>query len=84
MSSAATISKRLHISFTPSVPALLTADLENALTAHFSKFATVKSVDGLGKSDGVGQARKFGYVQLEGGEASIARCEWLFCCWGRC
>ncbi|KAF7329114.1 hypothetical protein MKEN_00171900 [Mycena kentingensis (nom. inval.)] len=50
------------------------ADLTKALSAHFNKFGTVKSVDGLGALDGVGQPRKFGYITVEGAEASITKC----------
>ncbi|KAF7310083.1 hypothetical protein MIND_00381600 [Mycena indigotica] len=50
------------------------ADLKKSLATHFSKFGTVKSVDGLGQLDGVGQPRKFGYISIEGAEASITKC----------
>ncbi|KAK7012788.1 hypothetical protein R3P38DRAFT_3208721 [Favolaschia claudopus] len=72
--SSSLITKRLHISFAPSVPANGPEDLKKALTAHFGKFATVKSVDGLGKLDAVGGPRKFAYISLEGSEAGINRC----------
>ncbi|KAK7024875.1 hypothetical protein R3P38DRAFT_3193794 [Favolaschia claudopus] len=72
--SSSSLTKRLHISFAPSVPANGPEDLEKALTAHFGKFATVKSVEGLGKLDGVGVPRKFAYISLEGSEAGISRC----------
>ncbi|KAK7008281.1 hypothetical protein R3P38DRAFT_3592108 [Favolaschia claudopus] len=74
MSVSSPFTKRLHISFTPSVPANGPEDLKKALTAHFGKFATVKSVDGLGKLDAVGGPRKFAYISLEGSEAGINRC----------
>ncbi|KAJ7509654.1 hypothetical protein B0H11DRAFT_2168855 [Mycena galericulata] len=74
MSTPANITKRLHISFTPSVPSSGAEELTKSLTAHFGKFGTVKSVDGLGKLDGVGVPRKFGFVSIEGPEASITKC----------
>ncbi|KAJ7154805.1 hypothetical protein C8R46DRAFT_1118471 [Mycena filopes] len=64
--SATTTTKRLHISFTPSVPASGTRDPP--------KFATVKAVDGLGELDGVGVPKKFGFVSIEGSETNIAKC----------
>jgi hypothetical protein len=75
MSSSANITKRLHIAFTPSVPASGPDELAKSLTAHFGKFGTVKSVDGLGELDGVGMPRKFGFISIEGSEAGITRCE---------
>ncbi|KAJ7742779.1 hypothetical protein B0H16DRAFT_1664234 [Mycena metata] len=72
--SASTITKRLHISFTPSVPANGPEELAKSLTAHLGKFGTVKSVDGLGQLDGVGLPRKFGFVSIEGSEAGITKC----------
>ncbi|KAJ7156119.1 hypothetical protein C8R43DRAFT_884320 [Mycena crocata] len=74
MSASANISKRLHISFTPSLPSSGHEELAKSLTAHFGKFGTVKSVDGLGGTDGVGVPKKFGYVSIEGSEVSIAKC----------
>ncbi|KAJ7648587.1 hypothetical protein DFH06DRAFT_1476105 [Mycena polygramma] len=74
MSAPTTITKRLHVSFTPSIPSSGSAELTKSLTAHFGKFGTVKSVDGLGQLDGVGMPRKFGFVSIEGSEASIAKC----------
>ncbi|KAJ7923515.1 hypothetical protein B0H13DRAFT_2316461 [Mycena leptocephala] len=68
------IIKRLHISFTPSVPSSGPAELTKSLTTHFGKFGTVKSVDGLGDLDGVGMPRKFGFISIEGSEASITKC----------
>ncbi|KAJ7643832.1 hypothetical protein FB45DRAFT_282589 [Roridomyces roridus] len=73
-SSTNNISKRLHISFTPSVPATSSEELAKSLKAQFGRFGTVKSIDGLGKQDGVGLPRKFGYVDIEGSEASITKC----------
>ncbi|KAJ7066120.1 hypothetical protein C8F01DRAFT_1052158 [Mycena amicta] len=72
--SSAKITKRLHVSFAPSIPASGSAELQKSLTAHFGKFGTVKSVDGLGELDGVGQPRKFGFISIEGPEASITKC----------
>ncbi|KAJ7083802.1 hypothetical protein C8R44DRAFT_862393 [Mycena epipterygia] len=74
MSAPPTITKRLHISFTPSVPSSAPGDLAKSLTAHFGKFGTIKSVDGLGELDGVGMPKKFGFVSIEGSEASIVKC----------
>ncbi|KAJ7879245.1 hypothetical protein B0H14DRAFT_3082928 [Mycena olivaceomarginata] len=74
MSSSANITKRLHIAFTPSVPASGPEELTKSLTAHFGKFGTVKSVDGLGELDGVGMPRKFGFISIEGSEAGITKC----------
>ncbi|KAF7370177.1 hypothetical protein MSAN_00648300 [Mycena sanguinolenta] len=74
MSSSTSIAKRLHISFTPSVPANGADELARSLTAHFGKFGSVKSVDGLGELDGVGMPRKFGFISIEGSEASITKC----------
>ncbi|KAG6852994.1 hypothetical protein C0991_007676 [Blastosporella zonata] len=62
------ITKRLHISgLTPA----LTAD---DLSRRLSTFGTVKSVDGFGLPDGLGQPRKFGYVTLETTQGKLARC----------
>jgi hypothetical protein len=72
--SSANVTKRLHISFTPSVPSSSPEDLAKSLTSHLGKFGTVKSVDGLGKLDGVGMPKKFGYISIEGTEGSIAKC----------
>ncbi|KAF7296385.1 hypothetical protein HMN09_01108600 [Mycena chlorophos] len=73
-----TTTKRLHISFQPSLPThSSTADLQKSLRAQFSKFGnTVTAVDGFGPGalDGVGQPRRFGYVSVQGGEAGIAKC----------
>ncbi|KAJ7097241.1 hypothetical protein B0H15DRAFT_825281, partial [Mycena belliarum] len=74
MSSSASITKRLHISFTPSIPSNSPEELAKALTAHFGRFGTVKSVDGLGGLDGVGMPKKFGFISIEGSEAGIAKC----------
>ncbi|KAJ7039925.1 hypothetical protein C8F04DRAFT_1085344 [Mycena alexandri] len=74
MSIPATTTKRLHISFAPSIPSKGAQELVQSLTAHFGKFGTVKSVDGLGELDGVGVPKKFGFVSIEGSETSIARC----------
>ncbi|KAJ7464418.1 hypothetical protein FB451DRAFT_438606, partial [Mycena latifolia] len=74
MSAPTNITKRLHISFTPSVPSSAPEELAKSLTAHFAKFGTVKSVDGLGGLDGVGMPKKFGFVSIEGSETSITKC----------
>ncbi|KAJ6614139.1 hypothetical protein B0H10DRAFT_2221605 [Mycena sp. CBHHK59/15] len=72
--SSTNITKRLHISFNPSVPSSTPQELAKSLATHFGKFGTVKSVDGLGELDGVGMPRKFGFVSIEGTEGSIAKC----------
>ncbi|KAJ6480940.1 hypothetical protein C8R45DRAFT_1004138 [Mycena sanguinolenta] len=74
MSSSSKIAKRLHVSFTPSVPANGPDELAKSLTAHFGKFGSVKSVDGFGELDGVGLPKKFGFISIEGPEASITKC----------
>ncbi|KAJ6463670.1 hypothetical protein C8R47DRAFT_1157054 [Mycena vitilis] len=63
-----------HMSAPTTITKPGSAELAKSLTAHFGKFGTVKSVDGLGKLDGVGLPRKFGFVSIEGSEASIAKC----------
>ncbi|KAJ3824349.1 hypothetical protein F5880DRAFT_1506273 [Lentinula raphanica] len=60
--------KRLHISGL--APSLTPADL----SARLSHFGTVKSVDGFGLSDGVGQPRKFGYVTIETTSGMLKKC----------
>ncbi|KAJ7198917.1 hypothetical protein B0H12DRAFT_1244741 [Mycena haematopus] len=74
MSSSANITKRLHISFTPSVPVNGPEELAKSLTAHFGKFGSLKSVDGLEELDGVGMPKKFGFISIEGSEAGITKC----------
>ncbi|RDB27670.1 putative RNA-binding protein P16F5.06 [Hypsizygus marmoreus] len=64
----ATITKKLHISGL--TPALTPEDLSKRL----STFGTVKSLDGFGLQDGLGQPRKFGYVTLETTTGKLARC----------
>ncbi|KAJ7226133.1 hypothetical protein GGX14DRAFT_349652 [Mycena pura] len=68
------ISKRLHISFIPSIPTSGPGDLEKSLATHLGRFGTVKSIDGFGDLDGVGLPKKFGFVSIEGSEASITKC----------
>ncbi|KAK7056707.1 hypothetical protein VNI00_002424 [Paramarasmius palmivorus] len=63
-----TITKRLHVSGL--TPSLTPADL----SARFSSFGNVKSLDGFGLVDGVGNPRKFGYVTLEATPAALKRC----------
>ncbi|THU80943.1 hypothetical protein K435DRAFT_785238 [Dendrothele bispora CBS 962.96] len=63
-----TVTKRLHISGL--TPALTSADISTRL----STFGTVKSLDGFGKLDGVGQPRKFGYVTLETTPQALKKC----------
>ncbi|KAJ6546408.1 hypothetical protein DFH09DRAFT_927192 [Mycena vulgaris] len=74
MAASANITKRLHISFTPSVPSSGPEELAKSLATHLSKFGTVKSLDGLGELDGVGMPKKFGFVSIEGSEANITKC----------
>ncbi|KAJ4479585.1 hypothetical protein C8J55DRAFT_72550 [Lentinula edodes] len=62
------VTKRLHISGL--TPSLTPADL----SARLSHFGTVKSVDGFGLLDGVGQPRKFGYVTMETTSGSLKKC----------
>ncbi|KAF9073325.1 hypothetical protein BDP27DRAFT_1319233 [Rhodocollybia butyracea] len=62
------ITKRLHVSGL--TPNLSPADL----SARLSNFGTVKSLDGFGLLDAVGQPRRFGYVTLETTQASLKRC----------
>ncbi|KAK7468915.1 hypothetical protein VKT23_003412 [Stygiomarasmius scandens] len=63
-----TVTKRLHVSGL--TPALTSSDISTRL----STFGTVKSLDGFGKLDGVGQPRKFGYVTLETTPQALKRC----------
>lgn len=62
------ITKRLHVSGL--TPALTPADL----SARLSHFGTVKSLDGFGLLDGVGQPRKFGYVTIETTNGALKKC----------
>ncbi|KAJ3996056.1 hypothetical protein F5050DRAFT_1572265 [Lentinula boryana] len=62
------ITKRLHISGL--TPSLSPADL----SARLSHFGTIKSVDGFGLLDGVGQPRKFGYVTIETTDGMLKKC----------
>ncbi|KAL0064696.1 hypothetical protein AAF712_008394 [Marasmius tenuissimus] len=63
-----TVTKRLHISGL--TPALTPTDLSTRL----STFGTVKSLDGFGLVDGVGQLRKFGYATIEATPVALKRC----------
>ncbi|OSD05440.1 hypothetical protein PYCCODRAFT_1465336 [Trametes coccinea BRFM310] len=62
------ITKRIHISGL--TPAITAKDLNDRL----GSFGTVKSLDGLGLLDAVGQPRKFAYATLETTKAKLARC----------
>ncbi|KAJ3848724.1 hypothetical protein EV368DRAFT_48734 [Lentinula lateritia] len=62
------VTKRLHISGL--TPSLTPADL----SARLSHFGTVKSLDGFGLLDGVGQPRKYGYVTMETTSGSLKKC----------
>ncbi|KAH6915634.1 hypothetical protein BKA70DRAFT_465787 [Coprinopsis sp. MPI-PUGE-AT-0042] len=62
------ITKRVHIAgLTPAI----TAD---DISKRLSTFGTVKSVEGVGLLDGLGQPRKFGYVTIETTTGKLARC----------
>ncbi|TDL26493.1 hypothetical protein BD410DRAFT_825658, partial [Rickenella mellea] len=62
------ITKRLHISgLTPQITA-------SDLTSRFSSFGTVKSLDGLGKLDGLGSPRPYAYVTVESTKPQLAKC----------
>ncbi|KAI0640756.1 hypothetical protein C8Q79DRAFT_1078981 [Trametes meyenii] len=62
------ITKRIHVSgLTPAITA-------NDLSARLGTFGTIKSLDGFGDLDGVGQPRKFAYVTLETTKGKLARC----------
>ncbi|KAI0766099.1 hypothetical protein BD413DRAFT_717831 [Trametes elegans] len=62
------ITKRIHISGL--TPAISAKDLNDRL----GSFGTVKSLDGIGAVDGVGQPRKFAYATLETTKGKLARC----------
>ncbi|KAI0332655.1 hypothetical protein GY45DRAFT_1273311 [Cubamyces sp. BRFM 1775] len=62
------ITKRIHISGL--TPAITAKDLSDRL----GSFGTVKSLDGYGVLDGVGQPRKFAYATLETTKGKLARC----------
>ncbi|KAF5362106.1 hypothetical protein D9756_002109 [Leucocoprinus leucothites] len=63
-----TVTKRLHISgLTPSVS-------KQDLTQRLSTFGNVKSLDGLGALDAVGQPKKFAYATLEATPAKVSKC----------
>ncbi|KAI6000423.1 hypothetical protein F5J12DRAFT_260771 [Pisolithus orientalis] len=62
------VTQRLHISgLTPSITP---SDIHRRLSA----FGSVKSLDGFGKLDALGDPRPFAYVTLEGKEKDIAKC----------
>lgn len=66
--SNSTVSKRLHISgLTPSIS-------QQDLSQRLSTFGTLKSLDGLGLVDAVGNPRKFAYATLEGAPAKVTKC----------
>lgn len=62
------ITKRIHISGL--TPAITAKDLSDRL----SSFGTVKTIEGFGLLDGVGQPRKYAYATLETTKAKLARC----------
>lgn len=62
------VTKRLHISgLTPSITS---TDIFHRL----STFGTVKSLDGFGKLDALGDPRPFAYVTLQGKEKDVTKC----------
>ncbi|KAI5987082.1 hypothetical protein EDD15DRAFT_2295927 [Pisolithus albus] len=62
------VTKRLHISgLTPSIT-------PTDILHRLSTFGSVKSLDGFGKVDALGDPRPFAYVTLQGKEKDIARC----------
>ncbi|KAG8851611.1 hypothetical protein FRB91_007600 [Serendipita sp. 411] len=60
--------RRLHVSGL--TPAISEADLR----ARFSVFGNVKTVDGVGKLDGLDQPRRFAYVSLEATPDKHSKC----------
>ncbi|KAI0358142.1 hypothetical protein OH77DRAFT_1587865 [Trametes cingulata] len=62
------ITKRIHISGL--TPAISAKDLSDRL----GSFGTVKSLDGFGALDALGQPRKFAYATLETTKGKLARC----------
>ncbi|KAI6008083.1 hypothetical protein EDC04DRAFT_2907310 [Pisolithus marmoratus] len=62
------VTKRLHISgLTPSITS-------TDVLRRLSTFGSVKSLDGFGKLDALGDPRPFAYATLEGKEKDLARC----------
>ena len=63
-----TVIKRLHTSgLTPSIS-------QQDLFQRLSTFANVKSLDGLGTLNAVGQPRKFAYATVEATPAKLSKC----------
>ncbi|KAI0794352.1 hypothetical protein C8Q74DRAFT_1195155 [Fomes fomentarius] len=62
------VTKRIHISGL--TPAITAKDLSDRLMS----FGTVKSIDGFGVLDAVGQPRKFAYATMETTKGKLARC----------
>lgn len=62
------VTKRMHISGL--TPAITAKDLSDRLMS----FGTVKSIDGFGLLDAVGQPRKFAYATMETTKGKLARC----------
>ncbi len=62
------VTKRIHISGL--TPAITAKDLSDRLMS----FGTVKSIDGFGLLDAVGQPRKFAYATMETTKGKLARC----------
>ncbi|KAI6003136.1 hypothetical protein EDD15DRAFT_2227232 [Pisolithus albus] len=68
MTEETVVTKRLHVSgLTPSITP---TDILN----RFSTFGSVKSLDGFGKLDALGDPRRFAYVTLQGKEKDVAKC----------
>ncbi|KAI6094223.1 hypothetical protein EV401DRAFT_2084546 [Pisolithus croceorrhizus] len=68
MAAETVVTKRLHVSgLTPSITS---TDILHRLSA----FGSVKSLDGFGKLDALGDPRPFAYVTLEGKEKDLAKC----------
>ncbi|KAI6016121.1 hypothetical protein BKA83DRAFT_4338404 [Pisolithus microcarpus] len=68
MTEETVVTKRLHISgLTPSIT-------PTDILHRLSTFGTVKSLDGFGKLDALGNTRPFAYVTLQGEEKDVAKC----------
>ena len=66
------IQKRLHISgLTPAIT-------PESLSQRLGSFGIVKTLDGFGKVDALGQPRKFAYVTIETTKSKLARCVYMY------
>jgi len=63
-----TVIKRLHIS------GLTSSISQQDLFQRLSTFANVRSIDGLGTLNAVGQPRKFAYATVEATPAKLSKC----------